>query len=329
MDCTEGFTEKFETALDTLTRRKIVIHRPRNDTYALWEGSYIDIEAKRHEAEQHLDPNQSLTTYLSTLAPPRPFIARRHLFEKGTLRYFTLCYTDAENFDASLSQPLGEADGLVLYALPANEQEHRHLIEKVKEKAVVDRKEVLIAIPHSTGFLHDAVTELACLQWISKNTPELDGDPVARRVLSRRRLEAEQNVTEQFAAIFGNDSENTCKWFHKGQKVNINSQRERNEHLSKICDVVYHETPIILNELINRRKISGTVTTARKRLIQAMLENGDQEHLSITGYPPEMSIYRSLLWDTGIHREVEGAPGAFIHQNRMIRTELSHTWQGY
>ena len=77
--------------------------------------------------------------------------------------------------------------------------------------------------------------------------------------------------------IFAGDSEAPCRWFHKGQHVTINSQRARNEHLSKICDEVYHETPFIRNELINRRKISGAVTTARKKLIQAMLENGDQE----------------------------------------------------
>ena len=306
----EGFTEKFETALETLTRRKVVIYHPRNHTYALWEGSNIDIEAKYHEAEQHLDPNESLTNYLSTLAPPRPLIARRHLFEKGTLRYFALRYIDAENFDASLSESLGEADGLVLYALPADEQERKHLIEKAKEQVVIDRKEVLIAIPTTTRFLRDAVTELACLQWISANTPELGGDAVARRVLSRRRLEAERNVVEQFAAIFGAHSENTCKWFHTGQQVkNINSQRSRNEHLSKMCDAVYHKTPIIRNELINRRKISGTVTTARKKLIQAMLENGDKRNLDITGYPPEMSIYRSLLLETGIHRQVSDVWG--------------------
>ena len=40
-----------------------------------------------------------------------------------------------------------------------------------------------------------------------------------------------------------------------------------------------------------------------------MLENADQDALGITGYPPEMSIYRSLLWQTGIHRQVSGVWG--------------------
>ena len=95
--------------------------------------------------------------------------------------------------------------------------------------------------------------------------------------------------------------------------------------MSKICDEVYHKTPFIRNELINRRKISGAVTTARKKLIQAMLEKGDQENLGITGYPAEMSIYRSLLWSTGIHREVSGVWG-FHPPKQDDTSRIAHTW---
>ena len=324
-DYTEGFTKEFETALDTLERRSIVIYRRYNDVYALWEGSDIDIEAMSHEAEGHLDPNETLTNYLSKLTPPRPLIARRHLFEKGTLRYFEVRYTDLENFDANLSEPFGDADGLVLYALPAGEDEVNQFIEKANGKDTTERQNVLIGIPHSTRFLRDAVTELACLHWISENTPELEGDAVARRELSIRWVAAERDVANQLTKIFGGDSDEPCRWFHKGQEIDIDSQRARNEYLSTICDAVYHKTPFIRNELINRRKISGAVTTARKKLIQAMLENGDQENLGITGYPAEMSIYRSLLSDTGIHREVSGMWG-FHPPKSDDKNEIKHTW---
>ena len=324
-DRSEGFAKEFEAALKALERRSIVTYRRYNDAYALWEGSDIDIEAMRHQAEGRLDPNERLMTYLSKLTPPRPLIARRHLFKKGTLRYFAVRYTDIENFDANLNEPLGDADGLVLYTLPAGEHEVNQFVEKANGEDAIAREEVLIAIPDSTHFLRDTVTELACLRWISENTPELEGDATARRELSIRWVEAERDVSEQLVVIFGGDSEAPCRWFHKGQQVGINSQRSRNEHLSKICDEVYHKTPFIRNELINRRKISGAVTTARKKLIQAMLENGDQENLGITGYPAEMSIYRSLLSDTGIHREVSGMWG-FHPPKTDDKNEIKHTW---
>ena len=318
-------TEDFETVLKTLESRSIALYRRYNDAYALWEGSDVDIQERLYAAENSLDPNERLMTHLSTLSPPRPLIARRHLFEKGTLRYFTVRYTDIENFDTVLKESFNDADGLVLYALPASEHEANQFVEKAASLDVAELKNVLIAIPYSIRFLRDAVTELACLRWVLENTPELEGDATARRELESRTIEAERGVDEQLTKIFAGDTETPCKWFHAGVQVSINSQRERNECLSRICDAIYHQTPIIRNELINRRKISGAVTTARKKLIQAMLEKGDQENLGITGYPAEMSIYRSLLWRTGIHRAVSGVWG-FHRPKPNDKSKIVHTW---
>ncbi len=326
-DHTESFEQEFQNAVALLQKRSIVVYRRYNDIYTLWEGSDIDIEAKRHEAEGNLDPNETLTTYLSELTPPRPLIARRHLFEKGTLRYFTVRYTDIEDFDAKLNEPLDGADGLVLYALPGGEDELEPLVEKATDAHTAQCKQTLIAIPRSTHFLREAVTELACLRWISENTPELEGDAVARRELAIRWVEAERGVDNQLNIIFSGDTEAPCRWFHKAHEVDITSQRTRNEHLSKMCDATYHKTPLIRNELINRRKISGTVTAARKKLIQAILEKADQENLGITGYPAEMSIYRSLLVETGIHRKTSGIWGFHPPKPDTDKTSSTHTWR--
>ena len=324
-DKTEGFTHKFETALAILKKRSIAIYRRYNKTYALWEGSDIDIEAKLRDAERYIDTKDALATDLSRYLPARSLVARRHLFETGTLRHFAVRYTDLENFDADLEKPLADADGLVLYALPLNEYEVEQLIEKVTRSDLGCRQEILIAIPHTIGTLQDTVTQLASLRWVAENTPELAGDAVARGELSTQQSQAEKEALNKLTTIFGKSSKDTCTWYHKGKPVNIDSQRARNAYLSEICDAVYNETPIIRNELINRRKISGAVTTARKKLIQAMLERDDQENLGITGYPPEMSIYRSLLWDTEIHREIEGTWG-FHPPKSDEKNRINHTW---
>ena len=325
-DNTEGFADEFKKTLSTLKRRSIITYRSYNNVYALWEGSDIDIEVRLRDAAAHVDTKVALATDLSRYMPTHPFVARRHLFQTGTLRYFTVRYTDLENFDVDLREPLGDADGLVLYALPASEEEVTKLIEKTSDRNTANREEVLIAIPRSIGFLRDSVTQLTYLHWIVENTPELAGDDVARRELSARMVEAEREVSDRLIEIFGDNNEGSCAWYHKGESVGINSPKARNTYLSKICDDVYNETPLIRNELINRRKISGAATTARKKLIQAMLENGEKKNLGITGYPAEMSIYRSLLWNTGIHREVSGVWG-FHPPKPDDGNRITHTWK--
>ena len=322
---TEEFKDEFKNALSTLKRRSIITYRSYNNVYALWEGSDIDIEVRLRDAAAHIDTKAALVTDLSHYMPTNPLVARRHLFQTGTLRYFAIRYTDLENFDTDLREPLGDADGLVLYALPASEEEVTKLIEKASDRNTADQEAVLIAIPRSIGFLQDSVIQLAYIHWIAENTPELAGDAVAKRELSARMVEAKHEVSNRLTEIFGDTNEDSCTWYHKGQPTSINSPKARNTYLSKICDDVYEITPFIRNELINRRKISGTVTTARKRLIQAMLENGDKKNLNITGYPAEMSIYRSLLWNTGIHNQVEGVWG-FHPPKPDDNSKIIHTW---
>ena len=308
-DNSEVFSKEFHSALTELENHSIITYRRYNDTFTIWEGSDINIEARLREAETHVDRKVALATNLSRYMPTRPLVARRHLFETGTLRYFTVRYTDFENFNVDLRTPLDEADGLLLYALPTSEHEAEQLREKAKKEESTNREEVLVAIPDSIGFLQEAVFEVTKLRWIQQNTPELQNDSAARRELSVRLLEAETDITRRLKAIFDEDNESTCRWYHKGQEKSVISDGSRNAWLSEICDHVFCETPIVRNELINRRKISGAVTAARRELIQAMLERGDQENLGITGYPPEMSIYRSLLWNTGIHRKKSGIWG--------------------
>ena len=331
--------ESFESALAMLEQRSIAIYRRYNDAYALWEGSDIDIEARLREAAAHLDPNLRLPTTLSTLMQPQSLIARRHLFVTGTLRYFAVRYTDLEGFDADLQMSSDDTDGLVLYTLPASELEAEQLIKKATEASVADREEVLIAIPKSIGFLRDAVLELWCLGWIEENTPGLAGDGTARRELWARRTEAEREISDQLTTLFGGNiaapqvdlmsirkgDTGGCLWYHNGQPTPITSRRGLNAYLSTICDAVYHATPILRNELINRRQISSQAAAARKKLIAGMLDFQQLEKLNINGYPPEMSIYLSLLFDTGIHRHVSGVWG-FHPPNADDKNRFSPTW---
>ena len=326
-DRTKSNAQDFKSAIAELENRSVVIYRRYNDTYALWEGSDIDIESRLNEAASHIDPNQQLANTISKLLPPQPLVARRHLFKTGTSRYFVIRYTDVEKFDTDLETPLDGADGLVLYALPTSEFEIKALVKKATGAA--NRKEVLIAIPQSIGILQDAVAELARLRWVKDNTLELAGDDTARRELAARTAEAERTVFNQLSSLFGTaiagQDEATSTWYYAGNTAHITSRRELNAHLSRICDSVYHKTPILRNELINQRQLSHSAARARRMLIKGMLECGVQEGLGIIGYPPEMSIYLSLLSDTGIHRAVSGEWG-FHPPQKSHNNEMWLTW---
>lgn len=325
-DNSDSFIQEFDLALSVLENNSIITYRHYNNTYSIWEGSDIDITEELKVATSQISDTSDLISNLTRYIPTRPLVARRHLFETGTLRHFTIRYTNSEKFDADLNRPHDESDGLILYTLPTSEYEVNQLQDKVRQNAVTEKDSVLVAIPESVESLHKIVLHIARLHWIQQNNQELQMDSVARRELSARIAVAETDAERQIKAIFSKESNKICVWFHKGKRLNINSQRELNEHLSKTFKNIYGKSPIIKNELINRRKISGSVTAARRQLIQAMLEKGGEKDLGIIGFPPEMSIYRSLLLKSGIHRQRYGKWGFYRPNNAIDKNRVMPTW---
>jgi hypothetical protein len=68
---------------------------------------------------------------------------------------------------------------------------------------------------------------------------------------------------------------------------------------------VFSKTPRILNELVNRRELSSAAAAGRRTLIEKMITQENVAKLGIEGFPPEKSMYLSVLNDPGIHIERE------------------------
>ena len=199
-----GTAEEIDGTIQSLTRRSVVVFRRHTGSYALWEGSDVDIDDRLAAARQSVDQDQNLAAFLTREAPPSPLIARRHYFQTGTLRYFESCYADraglqADLFRGVLTADPGEADGRVVYCLPrdaADRESMRAMIASPSETPVV------VAIPQDVFDLRELCHELTCLRWVAEHTPELEADRTARRELQARLAIAEQNLQAHLEGVF-------------------------------------------------------------------------------------------------------------------------------
>jgi hypothetical protein len=80
--------------------------------------------------------------------------------------------------------------------------------------------------------------------------------------------------------------------------------------LSEVCDEVYYSTPIIQNELFNKQKINSAISLARVTLLNTLIDDNciatNDLGFEEDKFPPEKTIYYTLLKNTGIHREING-----------------------
>jgi hypothetical protein len=299
---------------NSLVKHSLFIYRKHNQSFGLWQGSDIDLESRVKEADRHLSEVTSLASRLTTLWRARPLVAKRHSYRTGTLRYFALRFADSATFSSAIESD-ASADGLIVYCLPnvpAEAAELENLAQSTR-----DRVDVLVAIAREVDSLRESVRDLERLTWIDLNTPELRGDGVARRELNSRILSAEERVSREIERLFSPQqiTSRATDWFHRGFPVLLPSIRSLAALLSDICEQVYPHTPILRNELINRRTLSSAAAKARRNLIEAMVQNAAQPDLGIVGTPPEMSMYVSLLRSTGIHRPEPAGWGFRSPQN--------------
>lgn len=295
------------TALrNALVKRSLIVERRYNDTLALWEGSDIDLEGRLREASRRAADTFSVAQRLNDTWRPRPLVAKRHSYRTGTLRYFEVRFADLNSFSKQLA-PASEADGILIYCVPASKAEAKELAEHANGSEVRERIDVLIAIPDECHALRDAVRQLEHLRWVQHNTPELQSDAVARRELRSMLAVAEQTATAEVQRLFapGQGRKSAARWFHHGMQLQMLDARRLSAFVSSVCDRIFDKSPVLRNELINRRFLSSAAAAARRNLLDAMIQKGAEPRLGLTGFPPEVSIYASILEETGIHRSGE------------------------
>ena len=91
--------------------------------------------------------------------------------------------------------------------------------------------------------------------------------------------------------------------------------------LSDAADDAYPDTPLVRNEMLNRNSLTPQGTGARRKLLEAMVECGDQPRLGFEGYGPEVAIYKAVLEKTGLHRRDDS------DQTMAFRSPTDETWE--
>ncbi|MDW8146803.1 MAG: hypothetical protein RMJ48_11015 [Roseiflexaceae bacterium] len=291
-----------ERALNELEARKHITYRHHRSSFVLWEGSDLDLDGMTRAARREIGDRYPLVRLLQEYALPDPLVARRHSYRTGAVRCFRGRFVDAVDLKDLSATPreIGrETDGEIVYVVPTDDD----TLTLAEEWAVhSDRRNEpwrVVVVPQRIQDMRDILLDVAALQFVLDNRPELENDRVARRELSSCLVEAQSVLAAQMQDIFGWRS---SRWFWCGQEMQIATPRQIDDLLSQACDATYHATPHVWNELIMRRSLSSAAAKARRNLIEAMLTHTREELLGLQGFPPERAIYESVFRRGGLHR---------------------------
>jgi len=294
-----------KVSLKTLQRRSLIVYRRFNDTYAVWQGSDVDLEERLQAARAALGGTLSISEVLHIYLPPRPLLAHRHSYQTGSQRFFDVRYVDIHNIDEVVLNPSSGASGIVLLCLPGTLAEVEKFGQWARFGMPKNHPDIVTGVAGRAIRLKELAQELRGLHWVRENTPELRDDPVARREWRTRlaaierviRLELDEAVNLHKISLLAG-----CQWFYQGQDVSDQTRRGLSVLLSTICDSLYPASPRIWNELLNRRELTSQGAAARRTLMEGILTRADQPLFGIQKFPPERSMYEALMRQGNMHR---------------------------
>ncbi len=316
----------FDKAVKSLQAKSAIVYRRFNDTYSLWEGSDIDVESRIADTRSQIAADASTVHLLATHFSPRPLLARRHSYEKGTLRHFEVVFvntTTSHEVVAKLdaNDERIRADGFILVALP--DATRASSTAEPLPKIYADRADIIVCVPNGANDLESLARELSAIERVQSLTTDLQHDATARRELAARREDVHGRIQQVVASLLvPNPSENLkTKWYRCGKAEPIATARALNEWLSSVCDELYCHSPRINNEIINRRELQSSAAAAQGNLIEGMIEKGHLEGLAIEGNPPEKSVYLSVLRALGLHSFRDGQ-WTFATDEQCVRPDI-------
>lgn len=277
-----------------LSQLKIIRYAEYKGRIVLFEGTDINIEDEIAKASMAVAKPVRIVDDLRVYFNNRVAPVRSYYYHRGTPRYFEYILLDAPE----MIVPAGEKDGVVEMIFPTSEAQYDELVDFSRNCD----EALIFAYFRNTDELTNHLYNIQKYAYIIDKVLVDKSDRVAIRELTQL-IDYEKNLINKSLrdSLFSYSGDVT--WIFRGDVKRVESHRDFNRLLSEVCNDVYAKTPYLNNELINKHKLSSNISGAKAKYFQALIEHSEMDNLGFDQekFPPEKTIYCSLLKNTGLH----------------------------
>lgn len=279
---------EYQKTIDELIEKSIIKRKKITNEldFATIYNREISKEIKRLSDADYYDIDIKKT--LNEIINPTYSLPRRYNEEYKITRFFSNIFMnekelkDLGKFDVLFEN--NYCDGIIINLIrdSRNIQEIRdYFLQKNNEQVILKIPKTIF--PKSIISL---LREYKAIEYLLSNSNNKDEVGNELELIKKETIEA---INEQVSIYFSND--NIQEYLYKNKiykKINNISS-----FLSDICINVYNKTPIINNELINKRDLSAPIKKARDIVIETILNN--DENLIRSKTSSEATIYKAIV----------------------------------
>lgn len=300
-------SKEIDDALKNLIEKECIVYLKRsNNFYALKQTSGIDVNSEIQKMIQKQSTKFSLKETLNSCNFDKAFYPLRYNDEREMTRYFSFVFINedeiSEDVDWNEKANVQKGDGII-YAVLLQTRNDLHCIQKKLQNLTYPNSRSLFIVPKKYVVIEKIAKEFSAVNELLK----LSGDDYVLHDEYEIILNDLQEIINDFISSYTHLENQQCSFFYRNEKFTFKRKADLSEKLSKICDSEFSDTPIIINETLNKNEISATAFNARSKIISALLRNELEKNLGLTG-GQELGIMRSLLLKTEIIEGISGLP---------------------
>jgi energy-coupling factor transporter ATP-binding protein EcfA2 len=279
-----------ETTIKELESNSLITYKSHINSYAIFAGSDIDIPSLLEKYTDNIEEHEWVAIIEEELNNAL-VIAKRHYHQYGVLRWLDIRLVNTiQDVNEQLENWIAINNSSASFVLMFKTT----LFDYAIEQSSPNSDKLIWGISKELKALSESAKELAALSAVQKNEPTLTHDVVANNLINERKNIAFKNLKSQIDHCLLNTN------WKNSKALNISMT----ELSSDIVDCLYSKSLRITNEMVNRQKLSAAAVTARRKLIERMIDEEffSQPDLGFDAkFPPEKAMYLTCIKSLGIH----------------------------
>lgn len=314
----DGDREKVGNAVDELEKKKIIKFMRQYGYYDFFDSSIFDLEAMIEEKVAGVS-DEMVVSILNEKFANFAVYPYRYNETYHVNRVFVPAFAHKGDLTKKSFQNILPKyyDGAVMFVLDDQADE-----DEYKEIKGLPPRTLLIVNGKSKAIEEEVKRYIAIQFYFSKKDELAKDDPTVVNELKLYLSEQDSIVTDLIRRW--RLLKNSGTFVMMNQKVlEISSEKELSEALSKLMEDVYDMTPIICNDLLNKNVLTGAIKQARKKALECIM--GQENIYDGCGFlSPEFNVLRATLSRTGL------VPNETVDEtNRVDEASLAHLPDGH
>ncbi|NLD50575.1 MAG: hypothetical protein GX660_25825, partial [Clostridiaceae bacterium] len=321
--------EYIDNVLQNLINNRVLHYMKSNGYLKFVEATDVNVEEDILNTIEKRKPIFDLKKVIRDYTKEYFYYPVRYNDENEIVRYFDFDFILGEemlavkDWEKKISNV--KADGIIYATLIEDENNINEIRDKISG---INNKRIIFILPHKPLALSYDLRRYEAITYLIGENKYNEFDSVLHEEL-KVYLEDVMNELDEKLKTFTSPDFNLADYYYQGKRVNVPRKSALSKLLSDICEELYPNVPIIVNEMINRNRITSQANSARRRVLQGMLKTNTEYRLGLLGNGPDYSIMRSTLLVPGIYIEnnddktayltTEGLPGTFANIVKIIR----------